>query len=117
MTYKRWKEINHLIRYNPRFNMTKCEEFGVTRKEIDQCLKEVEYPIMARSRYRAKGCAIISAICFSIFAIPMGAALIGNYFQTRALEHLTGKDLSYWDVFFAGDVIRANAEIQSPRKN
>lgn len=116
MTYKRWKEINKQIR-KPHFTTFNHEKFGITKEELKE-RNEVqdEYSRIERSRSQRKGCALIFAIFLGIFSIPIGFGLIQNHFQTKALENLTGKNLSYWDVFFAGNVIRANAELQNSKK-
>ena len=117
MTYKRWKEIDKHVR-NPYFSALRCEDYGITKDELtERAAVHSEYSKIEQSKFRRKMVAIVVAIFFSIFAISMGIGLVQNYFRTHALETLTGKDLSYWDVFFASDVIRANAEMQNSQKD
>jgi len=69
-----------------------------------------------RSKYNSEvnkkgGCVLLSIIVVLLtWRIPV--VLILNIFTTNSFENLTRRDLNYWDVFWSGDVIRANAELQ-----
>lgn len=121
MTYKRWKEIRNILR-SPHFNYLKLSDYGMTKEEFDMVTKIPRHPINAkyskkqdtRGKVKLVGCLGTVIFCVLFWWIPI--ALVQNYYETKAIENLTGKDVGYWDVLWAGDIIRANAELQNKPK-
>ncbi len=115
MTYERWKEIDNDVR-RPSFHFENDNQSNVTKEEYD---KKIYY----NGRHRARDersfvmRAILMVVLFFgvLFAIPMSIGLIHNHFRTQALENLTGKDLNYWDVYFAGSEIEAVSQLQDTK--
>lgn len=122
MTYKRFKEIKRIIRTNYGFSTAKLNSLGISQQEFDLVCgcprSELALKYEKRMSGRPIKLFILSVVLFITMPIWLGVplALIENYYQTKAIESLTGKKLDYWDVWWGGRIIRANAELQSKEK-
>ena len=111
MNYKEWKRIDDIVR-NPRFCMT--NNFGVT---MDMIVEKNKFNSKFNRKEENKFWLTLLLIPVLLFSIPVGGSIVfifvENYYEVQALENLTGKQLDYWDVFWAGSKIRANSELIS----
>lgn len=118
MTYKRFKEIKKILR-SYDFTSYKLKEYGISREEWD--FFDVRNPVRQeyenRMNRRPIKLFILGFILFITCPIWIGVpiSLVQNYYQTKAIESLTGKNLNFWDIYWAGGIIRANTELKEAK--
>ncbi len=118
MEYTRWKYIRSCCR-KPSFTWANKEtEHGITDQEmIDFRTYRAEYERKESFRFFWKIVFMVFSFFALLFSVPIGISLLTNYWETKALENLTGKKLNYWDVYWAGSKVRANGILQdAPNK-